>query len=219
VCQAGNVFTDRGCQAYLVSSAEQDVRAPECGPDGVSATAGGGLAGWRTVRRGPAEGDGVRVGVERRAVLRAGLVVLAGVGPLAAGCTEQAVDPGPDPLAVLAETALADAAEAESIAAALPTLAPAAGVIAAARREHAAALRAEVDRVRPTGTSTSDATSTTSVAAPAPTDVAVGSTQLQIALQEAEKAAVELVATLPRHRAGLVGSLAAGCASLREVLA
>lgn len=168
---------------------------------------------------GIAEGARVRVGVERRAVLRAGLVVFAGVGALTAGCTEQAADPGPDPLAALADTALADAAEAESIAAALPTLAPAAGAIAAARREHATALRAEVDRVRPTGTATSGAASSTTLPPPAPTDVAVGATQLQIALQEAEKAAAELVATLPRHRAGLVGSVAAGCASLREVLA
>jgi hypothetical protein len=38
------------------------------------------------------------------------------------------------------------------------------------------------------------------------------------ALAAAEKRAGELVASVPRYRAGLLGSVAAGCASLRVVL-
>lgn len=44
-------------------------------------------------------------------------------------------------------------------------------------------------------------------------------TALRTALDEAVRDASAAVTSLPSYRAGLVGSVAAGCASLREVLA
>ena len=38
------------------------------------------------------------------------------------------------------------------------------------------------------------------------------------ALTAAERRIGELITSVPRYRAGLLGSVAAGCASLREVL-
>ncbi|MCT2584660.1 hypothetical protein [Actinophytocola gossypii] len=156
--------------------------------------------------------------VGRRDVLR-GLVLLtvaAGTAAGAAGCTETPEDAPPDPLAELAARARADATTAQAVKSAVPALAEAAGVVAEARGEHARALRAEVERARPPVSSSS--------AAPPegeqpPADAGAARTLLLDALTAAERQAAELVASLPRHRAGLVGSVAAGCASLREVLA
>jgi hypothetical protein len=159
--------------------------------------------------------------VARRDVLR-GLVLLpvaVGVTVGAAACTETPEKPPPpDPLADLAARAKADAATASAVATAVPALAAAAGEIAAAREEHATALRAEVDRERPPVSSTSPKPSAPPAEQP-PADPAAARTLLIEALTSAEKQAGELVATLPTYRAGLVGSVAAGCASLREVLA
>ena len=146
--------------------------------------------------------------VSRRALLSVALVL-----PVAAACTaEPKPPPPPDPLAALAEQARVDAAAANAVAQDVPELAAVAGEVAKARSAHALALQAEVDRERPPRGS---ATAPPSTAAPAPGTKAT----LVDALRAAEQKAGELVPTVPRYRAGLLGSVAAGCASLREVLA
>lgn len=138
---------------------------------------------------------------------------MAALVPVVAACTEEpSAPPPPDPLAELAAKARADAALATAIATAQPALATAATEIATARTEHATALQAEVDRERPP-------VSSSSTRPPATPDVpADGVAALVDALTTAEKQAADLVASVPRYRAGLLGSVAAGCASLRVVL-
>ncbi|WP_233161036.1 hypothetical protein [Actinophytocola xanthii] len=157
--------------------------------------------------------------VARRDVLRV-LALLPGAALAAAGtgaCTGTPEEPpAPDPLVELAARARADAATASAVAAAVPALAAAAGEVAGARGEHAAALRAEVDRERPPVSSSS---APPPEPASPPADVAAARALLVDALTAAQKEAGTLVASLPRYRAGLVGSVAASCASLREVLA
>lgn len=142
------------------------------------------------------------------------------VGPVAVGtaaCTETPEEPPPpDPLVELAERARADATTATAVASAVPALAAAAGEVAAARGEHASALRAEVDRERPPASSTSPKPP---AGEQPPADQASARTLLVEALASAQQQAADLVASLPTYRAGLVGSVAASCASLREVLA
>ena len=150
----------------------------------------------------------------RRDVLRAGALLL----PLAAAvsCTEPEQPPSPDPLAALAAQARTDAAAASAVAAAVPALAAQAKAVAAARGEHATALQKEVDRARPPVSSTKAAPPSK---APAPGGGPAARKSLLDALTAAEQAAAKLVPSVERYRAGLVGSVAAGCASLREVLA
>lgn len=146
--------------------------------------------------------------VSRRAVL----AVLA--VPLVPACTagpEQ--PPPPDPLAALAEQARRDAAAATALAQSAPELAAVAGEVAKARTAHAVALQTEVDRERPPKTPAS-APPPSSSAPPAATT----KPKMVEALKTAEKQAGDLVASVSRYRAGLLGSIAAGCASLREVI-
>ncbi|GAA2985373.1 hypothetical protein [Actinokineospora diospyrosa] len=158
----------------------------------------------------------------RRALLlatsaAAGLVGAAGL----AACTPTAAaPPPPDPLAELEARALADAALARGLAL-VPDLAAKATVVAEARTEHARVLRAEMDRERPPkpSSSSSAATTTTQAAPTPPTDPPAAAQALLDGLTKARQEAVDVVARLPRYRAGLVGSVAAGCASLLEVLA
>lgn len=149
--------------------------------------------------------------VSRREALRLG--VLGALVPVVASCTtEPSKPPPPDPLVDLAAAARADAALASVIAESVPALAAPAAEVAKARTEHAAVLRREVDRARPP-------VSSTTPKAPAPPAVpADPGAALVDALTSAEKQAADLVPTVPRHRAGLLGSVAAGCACLREVL-
>ncbi|MPZ85104.1 MAG: hypothetical protein GEV28_33850 [Actinophytocola sp.] len=160
----------------------------------------------------------------RRHVLRAGLVVLplAAIAGTTAACTEEpAKPPPPDPLAALAARARTDAETATAVAAAQPGLTAAATEVATARGEHATALQQEVDRERPPVSSSAAPPSSppsSPPAAPPPDPVAARSALLE-ALTAAEREAGKLVPSVPRYRAGLVGSVAAGCASLREVLA
>jgi hypothetical protein len=149
-------------------------------------------------------------------VLRAG-VVLAVAGPVLAGCTRTPeAPPPPDPLAALAERARADAAAADSIATSVPALAGPAGEVAKARGEHAVVLQREVDRERPPASSTPPSTSS---APTPPAQPGAATKQLLDALKAAEQQAADLVASVPRYRAGMLGSVAASCASLREVFA
>jgi hypothetical protein len=138
--------------------------------------------------------------------------------PLAAACTSPPPPPPPpDPLAALAQRARTDALAATAIAEAVPDLAAAAAEVAAARGEHATVLQREVDRERPPVSSSAAASSPAQ--APPAVDPASARTTLLEGLTAAEKQAADLIATVPRYRAGLVGSVAAGCASLREVIA
>jgi hypothetical protein len=88
--------------------------------------------------------------------------------------------------------------------------------VAEGRAEHAKLLQAEVDRARPSGPSSSASAPPSTSAAPPPS----GGTPDQVveALKAAQQAAAALLATVPTYRAGLLGSVAAGCASLVEVL-
>jgi hypothetical protein len=148
--------------------------------------------------------------VSRRAALRLG--ALAALVPVAACTPEPSKPPPPDPLADLAAQARTDAALASSVADAQPGLAAAATEVAKARTEHARVLQAEVDRARPPVSSSS------SVPPAKPEVPADGARALVDALTAAEKAAADLVPSAPRYRAGMLGSVAAGCASLRVVL-
>jgi hypothetical protein len=148
--------------------------------------------------------------ISRRGALRLG--ALAALVPVVACTPEPAAPPPPDPLAELAAQARADATLATAIGAANPALAAGATEIAQARTEHATVLQAEVDRERPPVSSTSSKPPAT------PEVPADGVTALVDALTAAEKAAADLVPSVPRYRAGMLGSVAAGCASLRVVL-
>jgi hypothetical protein len=139
----------------------------------------------------------------------------------AAACTGSAEPEAPDPLVALAAQARADVAAANGVAAAHPDLGDAARLVASVREQHATALQREVDRLHPPGTSTAPAPPAAATSAPpaaAQVGTATARAALATAMTTAEQQATNLVPTLPRYRAGLVGSVAAGCASLREVL-
>lgn len=155
--------------------------------------------------------------LSRRGLLRLGLLAVTAL-PLAAACTSQPAPPQPpDPLEDLARAATADAATAREVAAKFPALAAQAGLVATNRGEQAAALRKEIDRATPPPTSSS-APSTSATPPSVPGDQAAALAAMQSALVAAQKQAADAVLTVPSYRAGLVGSVAAGCASLKESL-
>jgi hypothetical protein len=100
--------------------------------------------------------------------------------------------------------------------------------VAADRRVHADAFLAEVRRATPTPASSqpvtsrpaaaSGATSSGTIGSSATADPAAARSALLAASTSAQRQAADLVATLPRHRAGLVASVAACCASHAVVL-
>lgn len=147
--------------------------------------------------------------LRRRRVL--GLTALLPVTAVLA-CT--ADEQPPDPLAALARSARADAVLAE--------LAAELGVgqateLARVRREHAAALQREIDRIDPPD---EDSPRPRDPQPPQrPSSAGQATTALAEALRSAGKQAGDLVPRLPAHRAGLVGSVSASCVSLLEVLA
>lgn len=145
-------------------------------------------------------------------MLRAAL--LAGFVPVAASCTsDPPPPPPPDPLAELAAKARADAALAT---ASVPLLGAAAEEVARVRTEHAVALQKEVDRERPpVGSSTPVRPETSAPAVPSAEAARSG---LVAGLTAAEGRIGELIGAVPRYRAGLLGSVSAGCATLREVV-
>jgi hypothetical protein len=142
------------------------------------------------------------------------LVALA-VLALAGGCTTHTAAPTPDPLLPLLTAATSDAAAAAADAKAFADNAPTLAVIAAVRRQQAAALRTEVDRAA--AVTATPTTTTTAVPRP-PTDEATATAALLTGMTAAQREAARLMPDLPRYRAGLVGSVAAGCASLAEAL-
>lgn len=108
---------------------------------------------------------------------------------------------------------MAAQARADAALAARLTSVPAAAEIAKARETHARLLQAEVDRERPPLSSTAPPVPTSAPTPPNPVAA------LRTALDDSVRAASGVIGTVPSYRAGLVGSVAAGCASLREVLA
>ena len=147
---------------------------------------------------------------------RRGVLVALAVLAFAGGCTTHAAAPTPDPLQPLLNAATADASAAAADAKAFADNAPTLTVIAAVRRQQAAALRTEVDRAAAvTATSTP---ATTSSAAPPPASESTATAALLTGMTTAQQEAARLMPALPRYRAGLVGSVAAGCASLAEAL-
>jgi len=150
-----------------------------------------------TTRGGPAR---TRRDVLRFAALGGAAVLLAACGP---GYTEE-----PDVLVPLRDQALADAQAAGTVAAGgSAETAELARQVADVRSAHADALQAEIDREnRPAGE-----------AAPAVGPSAEGLAGLRARLDAAREQAAGMVASLPRHRASLVGSVAAGCAAVQQL--
>lgn len=162
--------------------------------------------GGRSVA-GPAPGPEGPRAVSRRRVLAAAALAPLALGAVG-GCSAAA--DGPDPLAALAAAARADAALAAAAVAGDPALAPRLEPLRSARTEHAAALDAEVARTDPQAPPP----------APAPAPASAGPTlqQVRAAVAASARAAADLVAALPAERAGLVGSVAACCATYAVVL-
>ncbi|MCP3797849.1 hypothetical protein NLX83_01110 [Allokutzneria sp. A3M-2-11 16] len=141
----------------------------------------------------------------------------AAVLPLTA-CTGEPTPNKPDPLEELAAQARSDADLAKAIAAAHPSLAAKVDAVATDRRAHHGAIEKELNRARPARVSTT-ATPAPAPAPSAPQQASAALSALKDAITTGEKRAAELVPSLPKHRAGLIGSVAASCACLREVLA
>ena len=153
----------------------------------------------------------------RRALLRLGALTVLAV-PAVAACTPQpAPPPPPDPLAALADAAAADAATARRLAGQFPALAAKFQLIAANRDAQAVALRKEIDRATPPPSTSSTAPSSAPQGATYP-DQAAAVAGMAASLGAAQDAAIQVALAAPTYRAGLVGSLVAGCACLKELL-
>lgn len=163
------------------------------------------------MRRAPLQPH--RLQFHRRGILLAAATSLVAL-PVAACATRD--DSRTDPLIELVTAARSDAATARAVATHFPS---ASGVaeVAKARDTQADTMQREIDRV---AGGAADATTTT--AAPPPPRVPPGQQaaieQLSRSLSDAQHKATKLVPSLPSYRAGLAGSVAAGCAGLVEVL-
>ncbi|WP_410654366.1 ferritin-like domain-containing protein [Amycolatopsis sp. lyj-112] len=136
----------------------------------------------------------------RRTFLRAAALTAVAL-PLAAACSP-GYEESPDPLGPLLRAAETDAAGARALTGAD---AGAAEPVATARAAHAAALKTEVDRLnRPKPEQSGPAENPSSADG------------LKERLALARKQAEDLVPSLPRYRAGMVASIAAGCAALQQ---
>lgn len=159
----------------------------------------------------------------RRRVLAAALGAVALGVPSLAGCAPaQSAPPAPDPLEPVAEQAEIDVKLATAVAAVHPDLARSAAALASDRRQHATALRAELRRARPVPPTSAAQVAPSSTAAPppvvAPLDPTEARATLAGALQAAQDMASALVAAAPGHRAALLASIAACCASHQALL-
>jgi hypothetical protein len=156
-------------------------------------------------------------------MLSAGMAVgaLLVAGPTTvAGCASPPVPEQPDPLERPAQRAESDVAMAQAVANAHPALATAARSVATDRQAHAAALRAELRRVRP---SPAPASSSAPPPPPPPAPIAAARRsaaqgELVGAMRAAQDEATGLVGALPGYRAALLASVAACCASHLTVL-
>ncbi|WP_307850018.1 MULTISPECIES: hypothetical protein [unclassified Saccharopolyspora] len=153
----------------------------------------------------------------RRDVLRllAALPAAAAVSALTTACGSG--QDAPDPLEPLAASARSDAALAQGIARAHAELAGQAGAVAAMRGEHARALEKEIDRLDPPDP---DRPKRRGASAPqVPGSSAAAKEALRRSLAVGQQEAAKACPRLPGYRAGLTGSVSAGCAGLTEVLA
>ncbi|MQA10386.1 MAG: DUF4439 domain-containing protein [Pseudonocardiaceae bacterium] len=140
----------------------------------------------------------------RRTILRA--CVLTGLSvPLVTSCGGG--EEKPDELLALAAAARRDARDAARLAKATPELRQQLDLVTTTRRAHATTLQSEIDREHPPDEDDPK---------PGPARGKAGSVEaLAQALDEAERSATQLIPRLPAYRAGLVGSVAGACASLR----
>lgn len=140
----------------------------------------------------------------RAALLTAGLAV-----PLAACAPGYSAEP--DPLVPLLDQAEADAEAARALAGrASGAQAGQAGRVAEVRTAHAEALRREVERAnRPPAEST----------APVQRDAVGDLAALGQRLTAARQSALDVLPRAPRYRAGLLGSVAAGCVAVQQLAA
>jgi hypothetical protein len=145
--------------------------------------------------------------ITRRRVLIGMLLVAPAVG----GCALTATPEPTDPLIALADAARADTALAAAAITADPALAGRLRPLVDARTAHAAALDAEVARLRP-GRSTPAPQPAT------PPDGAVTLVRVRDAARASADAAATLVPDLPVDRVGLVASVSACCAGYATVL-
>jgi hypothetical protein len=121
-----------------------------------------------------------------------------------------------DPLLALADAARADAALATAAITADPALAERVQPLVDARTAHAAALDAEVRRLRP-GRSTSTPVPVPPVPSP-PVEGAIPLARVRAAAQASADTAAAIALDLPVDRVGLVASVAACCAGYATVL-
>lgn len=153
--------------------------------------------------------------LNRRRVLALALLGPAlGSATLACG---RSAPPGPDPLEDQLKAARRDSEMAAAAAkGAPPTAVPALTVIAAERGRHATALVEELARAAGKPTPTAAETATVASGAPAtPAKPAPppGVDDVTRALRESADSAAKLAPTLSGYRAGLLGSIAAACAT------
>ncbi len=155
-------------------------------------------------------------GLSRRLVLR-GTALAPVIAAAVTGCTG-AQPEEPDPLEPLAESARSDARMADAVAGTHPGLASRAAAVASARREHARTLQQEIDRRNPPDPESPKTPASRAPASPPPSSGAAEA-ELRGRLREAQGQAARFVPSAQRYRAGLCGSVSAGCASLLEVFA
>ncbi|MBK1788570.1 ferritin-like domain-containing protein [Prauserella cavernicola] len=148
-----------------------------------------------------------RAPLNRRAVLRGAALAALAIPVAAAASACSGYDDSPDQLLPLLLRAEADTAAAGALAEAGGDQAELAQQVAAARSGQADALRSEVDRLNKPRPENVDA----------PADSVADVAALAQRLAEAREQAATLVPTLPAHRAGLVGSVAAGCAAVQQL--
>lgn len=173
-----------------------------------------------------------RDSLSRRSLSRRSLFRIAATGtlglafaPILTGCSEDDVADvrEADQLLEQARLARRDAASAAAAVTVLPDRANALTTISAQRSAHAEALEAEIARAAgtyadgstpTTATSAPESTTTGPTAPPTPPSVE----QLRSELTESQQAAADLAAKLSRHRAGLMASISAACATHVVVL-
>lgn len=150
------------------------------------------------------------------------LLALALLGPALGSATVacgRSGPPGPDPLEDQLKAARRDSEMAAAAAkAAPPGFAPGLSVVAAERARHASALVEEMARAAGKPTPTADETTS---AAPSPSAKPAppppGLADIAKALRESADSAAKLAPTLSGYRAGLLGSIAAACATSAAV--
>lgn len=151
----------------------------------------------------------------RRTLLRLGAALPVALA--VTSCTGTEPEP-PDPLEESLRAARADAALAELAGRRFPELQEQAGLVAEVRNAHGTALQREIDRLSPPDPDEPKPRRATTGHAE-PTSAQGAMDALTESLISAGDEATALATRQTGYRAGLLGSIAASCASLREVLA